>query len=121
MEDTLLYEMFRPYGTIQSAKVKKDVFSFDSKGYGFVCYNTKEEAQRAMEELRYKECQGQELQIYIKKPNMEFNQDANLFFKNIGKETKAKELHKMCEKYGNILSCKIKKDDKGNNLGYAYV
>lgn len=56
MEDTLLYEMFRPYGTIQSAKVKKDVFSFDSKGYGFVTYATKEEAFKAMEALRYKEC-----------------------------------------------------------------
>lgn len=61
MEDTLLYEMFRPYGSIQSAKVKKDVFSFDSKGYGFVTYSNKAEAQKAMEELRYKECQGHEL------------------------------------------------------------
>lgn len=58
MEDTLLYEMFRPYGNITSAKVKKDVFNFDSKGYAFVTYSTKEEAQKAMEELRYKECQG---------------------------------------------------------------
>lgn len=69
MEDTLLYEMFRPYGSITSAKVKKDVFSFDSKGYGFVTYSNKAEAQKAMEALRYKECEGQELQIYFKKPN----------------------------------------------------
>lgn len=61
MEDTLLYEMFRPYGTIISAKVRKDVFSSDSKGYGFVTYQNKVEAQKAVDELRYKECQGHEL------------------------------------------------------------
>ena len=61
MEDTLLYEMFRPYGTIVNTKVRKDVFSSDSKGYGFVTYSNKVEAQKAVEELRYKECQGHEL------------------------------------------------------------
>lgn len=121
IEDTLLYEIFRPYGKVVFAKVRKDVFSSDSRGYGFVSYETKQEAENAIKELRYKEFQGQELKIFFKKQNQDFNTDANIFFKNLPLNFKAKELHSICSPFGNVLSCQIKKDDKGKGLGYAYV
>ena len=121
IEDTMLFELFRPYGKILFAKVRKDLFSSDSKGHGFVSFESREEAEKAVKELCYKEYQGHELKIHFKKQNSEFNQDANIFFKNLPQDIKARELNDMCKPFGNVLSCQIKKDDKGKSLGYAYV
>lgn len=63
--------------------------------------------------MNYKDYHGWELKIYFKKANSEFDPEANIFFKNLSTEVKAKELHELCSEYGNILSCQIKKDDKG--------
>lgn len=78
-----MFEIFRPYGKVIFAKVRKDLFSSDSKGHGFVSFENKDEAEKAMKDLCYKEYQGHELKIYFKKQNQEFNLDANIFFKNL--------------------------------------
>lgn len=49
IDDNKLYELFSKYGKIISAKVMKDENNF-SKGFGFVCYSTPEEAQKAFNE-----------------------------------------------------------------------
>lgn len=99
----------------------KDIYSGESKGFAFLTYDTKESAQKAKDAMNFKDFHGYELKIYFKKTNTEFNQEANIFFKNLSDEAKAKELNDLCKEFGNILSCQIKKDDKGNSLGYAYV
>lgn len=49
IDDNKLYELFSKYGKIISAKVMKDENN-SSKGFGFVCYSTPEEAQKAFNE-----------------------------------------------------------------------
>lgn len=71
--------------------------------------------------MHFKDFHGYELKIYFRKSTNEFNYEANIFFKNLSADVKAKELNDLCEEFGNILSCQIKNDDKGNSLGYAYV
>ena len=50
IDDERLRTMFRPFGFIQSAKVMTD-FLGRSRGFGFVCFATKEEAINAKEEM----------------------------------------------------------------------
>ena len=50
VNDEMLRTMFRPFGFIQSAKIMTD-FLGKSRGFGFVCFSTKEEAIRAKEEM----------------------------------------------------------------------
>ena len=50
VDDTKLFDMFAPYGTIISAKVMKDE-SGTSKGFGFVCFSAPEEAHKAVMDL----------------------------------------------------------------------
>jgi len=49
IDDKKLYELFSQYGNIISSKVMKDENNL-SKGFGFVCFSTSEEAQKAFAE-----------------------------------------------------------------------
>ena len=50
VDDEQLRAEFAPHGTITSAKVMKDPAG-KSKGFGFVCYSSPEEATRAVTEM----------------------------------------------------------------------
>ena len=50
IDDEQLRTMFRPRGFIQSAKIMTD-FLGKSRGFGFVCFSTREEAVKAKEEM----------------------------------------------------------------------
>ncbi len=50
VDDEQLRAEFAPHGTITSAKVMKDTAG-KSKGFGFVCYSSPEEATRAVTEM----------------------------------------------------------------------
>ena len=52
--DEMLRDEFSAMGTITSARVMRDLKSNRSKGFGFVCYSTPEEATRAVNELNGK-------------------------------------------------------------------
>ena len=49
--DEQLNSIFSPFGNIVSATVVKDKFSGRSKGFGFVEFETEEEALKAMQAL----------------------------------------------------------------------
>lgn len=55
--------------------------------------------------MNYKDIEGYELKIYLKKSASDFNPEANIFFKNLPETVKAKDLDELCQKYGKILSC----------------
>lgn len=44
-------EAFAPFGDISDAKVIRDCQTLKSKGYGFVSYPKREEAERAIEQM----------------------------------------------------------------------
>jgi len=46
-----LYQLFGPYGAITNAHIKRDPSSGKSKGFGFVTYNCREDASRAIANL----------------------------------------------------------------------
>jgi polyadenylate-binding protein len=54
IDDTKLRGIFDPFGTITSAKVMTDSGKTGSKGFGFVCFSTPEEATKAVTEMNGK-------------------------------------------------------------------
>ena len=60
--------LFEPYGEIVSAKVLYDRVTRESKGMGFVEYETEEQGLKAIAELNGKEVQGRELQVEKARP-----------------------------------------------------
>ena len=50
--------------------------------------------------------------------------EANLIIKNIHEDISQRQLEEECKKYGNVVSCFIKKVEKNGelvSLGYGYV
>lgn len=65
--------MFRQFGDVVSCKLMKDIYSGESRGFAFLTFDKKEQAQKAKDAMNYKDFHGWELKIYFKKANSEFN------------------------------------------------
>lgn len=61
--DVDLKEAFEKFGQVTSAKVIKDMFSGEPRGFGFVEMPGKAHAQSAIEELNGKELKGQLIKV----------------------------------------------------------
>ena len=66
--DKQLSDLFSPYGEISEAVVIKDKYSGRSKGFGFVTFEDKEAAAKAISEMNGKEVQGRELKVNEARP-----------------------------------------------------
>lgn len=51
VDNKALKEAFAPFGEVSDAKVIRDVTTLKSKGYGFVSYPKRDEAERAIEQM----------------------------------------------------------------------
>ena len=66
--DDDLQSLFSEFGQIKSVKVIRDIFSGESKGFGFVEMPGVSEAQKAMNELNTKELKGKKLVVNEARP-----------------------------------------------------
>lgn len=102
-------------------KVMKDLYNGESRRFGFLSFNTLDDAEKAKRILNYARLDNFEIRLSFKKLNTEFNQAANLFVGNIKKTLSTKRLDEMFSECGKIVSCSIRNNDKGESLGYGYV
>ncbi|GJQ24556.1 RNA-binding protein [Candidatus Brocadia sapporoensis] len=66
-----LQKAFEAFGQVKSVKVIKDLFSGESKGFGFVEMQAKAEAQSAINGLNGKELKGRALNVNEARPRPE--------------------------------------------------
>lgn len=133
-----LLKVFEKIGIVEQAKISEDD-NGRSNGYGFVVFKTHTSAKKAVEQFNGKILNGQKLivQRYKRKSerdNLIMNsmehaevmlknctQKNNLFIKNLPKDMKDKDLKLLVEKYGDVLSVKIARDDFGVNKGFGFA
>ncbi|KAH0462422.1 hypothetical protein IEQ34_009997 [Dendrobium chrysotoxum] len=60
-----LTQVFQEYGNLVGARVLYDGETGQSRGYGFVCYSTKEEMEAAMEALNEVDLEGRAMRISL--------------------------------------------------------
>ena len=130
--------LFQKYGNVTSA-----VVSFDeegkSKGFGFVNYETHEEAQKAVDELHDTEINGKKLFVaraqkkaereeelrrsyeHAKMEKLSKYQGVNLYIKNLEDDVDDDKLRAEFEPFGTITSCKVMRDEKGQSKGFGFV
>ena len=63
-----LRQVFDPFGHVDSATIIKDIFSDQSKGFGFVEISSKAEAQSAIVGLNGKDLKGNTLTVNEARP-----------------------------------------------------
>jgi len=63
-----LKELFEPFGDIEEAIVISDRFSGRSKGFGFVTFTDKKDADKAIEGMNGKEIDGREIKVNEARP-----------------------------------------------------
>ena len=90
LEDTRLFDYFRPYGDLVSCRIMRDIYSGESRGFAFVSFNTIEHAKKALEALNYTVVDGWELRICFERSPSDFKPEGNIFVKNLKDEVQAK-------------------------------
>jgi RNA recognition motif-containing protein len=63
-----LESLFKEYGTVVSVNIIRDMFSRETKGFGFVEMKEKQAGTKAIEELNAKEVQGKKLIVNEARP-----------------------------------------------------
>jgi RNA recognition motif-containing protein len=66
-----LMALFSEYGQVKEVKVIKDMFSQESRGFGFVEMPGNAEAQKAIDELNTRELKGKKLTVNEARPRRE--------------------------------------------------
>lgn len=68
VSDEDLQNLFSEFGNIRSVKIIKDLFSGESKGFGFIEMPGAAEAQKAISELNAKELKGKKIVVNEARP-----------------------------------------------------
>jgi len=121
--EATLFELFTQAGSISSIRVCRDNVTRRSLGYAYVNYANQAEADKALELLNYHDIKGKQCRIMWcqRDPSLRKSGVGNIFIKNLHKDIDHKALHDTFSAFGNILSCHVATDDKGNSLGFGFV
>ncbi|CAN7123082.1 unnamed protein product [Brassica rapa subsp. narinosa] len=123
-----LYDTFSTFGTILSCKVEMTL-SGRSRGYGFVQFEKVETAQAAIEKLNGMLLNDKKVfvghfvrhQDRTRSENRAVPRFTNVYVKNLPKEIDDDKLKKTFEKYGDISSAVVMKDESGNSKCFGFV
>jgi len=128
-DNKAMYDTFSAFGNILSCKVAQDISSGESKGYGFVHFETEEAALSAIQKVNGMLLNGKKVFVgrFVprKEREVELGEKArrftNVYIKNVNEEYDEAKLTEMFEKYGKISSVKIMKSEEGKSKGFGFV
>lgn len=123
-----MYDTFSTFGTILSCKVATDEHG-NSKGYGFVHFETEEAANKAIEKVNGMLLSDKKLFVGRFIPRKEREKElgekakrfTNVYIKNFPEAFGEEKLKEMFEAYGPITSYRVMSDDGGKSRGFGFV
>ncbi|KAK0180351.1 hypothetical protein PV327_006002 [Microctonus hyperodae] len=128
IDNKAMYDTFSAFGNILSCKVAQDETG-ESKGYGFVHFETEEAANKSIDKVNGMLLNGKK--VYVGKfiPRKEREKElgekaklfTNVYVKNFGEDMSDEKLRDMFEKYGSITSHKVMSKDDGKSRGFGFV
>ncbi|XP_016067126.1 PREDICTED: polyadenylate-binding protein 1-like [Miniopterus natalensis] len=127
IDNKALYDMFSAFGNILSCKVACD--ENGSKGHGFVHFETREAAERAIENVNGMLVNDRKLFVgQFKPPNQReeerkarIKEFTNVYVKNFGEGMNDECLLDLFGKFGPISSVKVMTDESGKSRGFGFV
>ncbi|KAJ6905905.1 polyadenylate-binding protein 8-like [Populus alba x Populus x berolinensis] len=121
-----LHDTFSVFGNILSCKVATDP-SGQSKGYGFVQFDSEEAAQKAIEKLNGMLLNDKQVYVgpFLRKQERETASDKtrfnNVFVKNLSETTTEEDLNKAFGEFGTITSVVVMRDGDGKSRCFGFV
>lgn len=129
IDNKALHDTFAAFGNILSCKVAQDEHG-NSKGYGFVHYETDEAASQAIKHVNGMLLNEKKVYVghHIPKKDRQSKFEemkanfTNVYVKNINPETTDDEFRDLFAKYGDITSSSLARDQEtGKNRGFGFV
>uniref|UniRef100_A0A803LGZ0 Polyadenylate-binding protein n=1 Tax=Chenopodium quinoa TaxID=63459 RepID=A0A803LGZ0_CHEQI len=126
IDNKALYDTFSTFGTILSCKIATDS-SGQSKGHGFVQYETEESAQKAIEKLNGMLLNDKQVYVgpFQRRQERENAVDkakfTNVFVKNLAEATSDDVMNKIFSQYGKITSAVVMRDADGKSKCFGFV
>ncbi|XP_037495409.1 polyadenylate-binding protein 6 isoform X2 [Jatropha curcas] len=136
-EDTLK-SMFSAFGKVCNVVIMKD-HDRKSRGFGFVNFESPEDAKKAVDALNgyplgsrslfVGRAQNKTERINVLQHeykgfisnNIEKSRMSNLFVKNLDVSINERKLHELFSGYGQIVSAKVMRNDSGVSKGFGFV
>ncbi|PGH19877.1 polyadenylate-binding protein, cytoplasmic and nuclear [Polytolypa hystricis UAMH7299] len=129
IDNKALHDTFAAFGNILSCKVAQDEFG-NSKGYGFVHYETAEAASNAIKHVNGMLLNEKKVFVghHIAKKDRQSKFEemkanfTNVYVKNIEAEATDEEFRELFIKFGDITSATISRDgETGKSRGFGFV
>lgn len=129
IDNKALHDTFAAFGNILSCKVAQDEHG-NSKGYGFVHYETDEAAQQAIKHVNGMLLNEKKVYVghHIPKKDRQSKFEemkanyTNIYIKNLNPDVTDEEFRTLFEKYGTVTSSTIARDQEtGKSRGFGFI
>jgi polyadenylate-binding protein len=128
IDNKALHDTFSQFGNILSCKVAQDELG-NSKGYGFVHYETAEAATSAIKSVNGMLLNDKKVFVghHIAKRDRQSKFEemkanfTNVYIKNIEESVSDEDFQKLFETYGDVISATITRDETGKSRGFGFV
>ncbi|KAH8884612.1 polyadenylate binding protein [Thozetella sp. PMI_491] len=128
IDNKALHDTFAAFGNILSCKVAQDE-NGNSKGYGFVHYETDEAAAQAIKHVNGMLLNEKKVYVgyHIPKKDRQSKFEemkanfTNVYVKNINPEATDDQFRELFERYGDITSSSLARDNEGKSRGFGFV
>jgi polyadenylate-binding protein len=122
-----LYDTFSSFGNILSCKVAMDRDL--SRGYGFVHYETMDQAEEAIKAVNGMLLNDRQVYVGLHIPRKERESKieeqksrfTNIYVKNLDVAVTEQELLEMFSKFGTITSCRLAVDEQGGSKEFGFI
>jgi len=122
-----LYDTFSAFGNILSCKVVTDDQN-SSKGYGFVHFETKEAAEKAISKVNGMMLNNQKVFVgpFVTRKERLKTQDGeqkytNVYIKNLDESVGSDKLREVLGEYGTITNAAVMSGEDGKSKGFGFV